>query len=67
MVEAGFGLALLPESGIDEELRAGTLRALRAPAMRVTAPVALIRRRRAFQSGATQALTAMLTAWPKRT
>jgi DNA-binding transcriptional LysR family regulator len=66
MVEAGFGLALLPESSIDEEVRAGTLRALRIPAMRVTIPVVLIRRRRAFQSGATQALTAMLTAWPKR-
>ena len=30
MVEAGFGLALLPESSVDEELRAGTLRALRS-------------------------------------
>ena len=64
MVEAGFGLALLPESSVDEELRAGTLRALRVPAMRVTIPVVLIHRRRAYQSGATQALMAMLTAWP---
>ena len=63
MVEAGFGLALLPESSVDEELRTGTLRALRIPAMRATIPVVLIRRRRAFQSGATQALAAMLTAW----
>ena len=31
MVEAGFGLALLPESSVDEELRAGTLRALNGP------------------------------------
>ena len=36
MVEAGFGLALLPESSVDEELRAGTLRALGVPAMRAT-------------------------------
>jgi DNA-binding transcriptional LysR family regulator len=64
MVEAGFGLALLPESSVDEELRAGTLRALRVPAMRVTIPVVLIHRRRAFQSGATKALTAMLASWP---
>jgi len=63
MVEAGFGLALLPESSVDEELRTGTLRALRIPAMRATIPVVLIRRKRAFQSGATQALAAMLTAW----
>jgi DNA-binding transcriptional LysR family regulator len=66
MVEAGFGLALLPESSIDEEVRAGTLRVLRVPAMRVTVPVVLIRRRHGFQSGATQALTAMLAAWPKQ-
>lgn len=66
MVEAGFGLALLPESAIDEELRAGSLCALRVAAMRVTAPVVLIYRRRAFQSGATRALAAALAAWPKR-
>src|SRR5258707_2995115 len=47
MVEAGFGLALLPESSVDEELRAGTLCRLRVPGMRVTIPVALIHRRRA--------------------
>src|SRR5438552_2606801 len=39
--------------------------ALRVPALRVTIPVVLIHRRRAYQSGATQALMAMLTAWPK--
>jgi hypothetical protein len=33
--------------------------------MRATIPVVLIRRRRAFQSGATQALTALLAAWPQ--
>jgi DNA-binding transcriptional LysR family regulator len=66
MVEAGFGLALMPESSVDEELRTGTLRTLRVPSMRVTIPVVLIHRRRAFQSGATRALTALLTAWPKR-
>ena len=65
MVEAGFGLALLPESSVDEELRARTLRALRVPAMRATIPVVLIHRRRAYQSGSMHALMAMLTAWPK--
>ena len=65
MVEAGFGLALLPASSVDEELRTGTLRALRIPAMRVTIPVVLIHRRRAYQSGAMRALAAMLAAWPK--
>jgi len=64
MAEAGFGLAILPESSLDEELRAGTLRAIDAPALTATIPVALIRRRNAFQTGAARALTAALTDWP---
>ena len=63
MVEAGFGLALLPESSVDEELRAGTLRALRAPALRATIPVVLIHRRRAYLSGAARHLMGTLAAW----
>jgi DNA-binding transcriptional LysR family regulator len=66
MVEAGFGLALLPASSVDEELRTGTLTVLRAPALRTTIPVVLIHRRRAFHSGATRALIAALTAWPSQ-
>ena len=66
MVEAGFGLALLPESSVDEELRARTLRALPIPAMRVTIPVMLVHRRRAYLSGAARALMTELTAWPAR-
>jgi DNA-binding transcriptional LysR family regulator len=62
MVEAGFGLALLPESGVDEELRAGTLRVLKVPAMRVTIPVVLIHRRRAYLSAATRRLMTLLAA-----
>jgi len=64
MVEAGFGLALLSESSVDEELRSGGLRALPVIAMRATIPVVLIHRRRAYLSGAARALAAMLTAWP---
>jgi len=66
MVEAGFGLALLPESSIDEELRARTLRPLRIQGLRPTIAIALIHRRRAFLGGATRALIAALTAWPRR-
>jgi DNA-binding transcriptional LysR family regulator len=66
MVEAGFGLALLPESSLDEELRAGTLRALDVPALRVTLPVVLIHRRRAYLSGAARQLMADLSAQPLR-
>ena len=64
MVEAGFGLALLPASSIDEELRTGTLCAMRIAGMPVTIPVVLIHRRRAYLSGATRALMAELAAWP---
>src|SRR6266508_1014332 len=64
MVEAGFGLALLQESSVNEELRAGTLCALRIPAMLVTIPVVLIHRRRAYLSGAAQALMAILASRP---
>ena len=66
MVEAGFGLALLPESSVEEELRTGALRAMRIPAMKVGIPVVLVHRRRAYLSGATRALMAELAVWPSR-
>jgi DNA-binding transcriptional LysR family regulator len=66
MAEAGFGLAILPESSLEEELRTGTLRAIDAPALTATIPVALIRRRNAFQTGAARALAAALTNWPHK-
>jgi DNA-binding transcriptional LysR family regulator len=64
MVEAGFGLALLPESSVEEEVRMGTLRPLRAPGMSATIPVVLIRRRRGYLSGAARRLMTLLEAWP---
>jgi DNA-binding transcriptional LysR family regulator len=60
MVEAGFGLALLPASSVEEELRSGALCELRATALRTTIPVALVYRRHAFLSGATHALMELL-------
>ncbi len=66
MVEAGFGLALLPESSVDEELRTGSLTEMRISGKRVTIPVVLIHRRRAYLSGAARALMAELAAWPSR-
>src|SRR5262245_13702345 len=66
MVEAGFGLALLPESSADEELRAGTLCAMRITAKSITIPIVLIHRRRAYLSAASRALITELAAWPTR-
>ena len=60
LVEAGFGLGLLPESSVEEELRVGTLRALPIRAMQTAIPVMLVHRRRAYLSGATRALMALL-------
>jgi DNA-binding transcriptional LysR family regulator len=60
LVEAGFGLGLMPESSVQEELRLGTLRALRLSAMRLGVPVVLMHRRRAFLSGAARAVIALL-------
>ena len=62
LVEAGFGLALLAESGIEEERKRGTLRTLNIPAMRAEIPVVLIHRRRAYLSGAARALMQLLAA-----
>jgi DNA-binding transcriptional LysR family regulator len=64
MVEAGFGLALLPESSVDEELRVGTLCALPVAAMRVAIPVVLVSRRRAYLSDAARRLMELLRSAP---
>ncbi len=60
MVEAGFGLALLPSSSVDEELRSGALRVLPVDAPQPTIPIVLVHRRTAFLGGATTALIAQL-------
>jgi DNA-binding transcriptional LysR family regulator len=60
LVEAGFGLGMMPESGVEEEMRLGTLRALRVPAMRSAVPVVLVHRRRAHLSGGARALMTLL-------
>src|SRR5262249_60809270 len=60
LVEAGFGLGLMPESTVQEEVRVGTLRALKFSAMRLAVPVVLVHRRRAFLSGAARAVVALL-------
>jgi hypothetical protein len=42
------------------------LRAIDAPTLTASIPVALIRRRNAFQTGAARALAAVLTDWPHK-
>jgi DNA-binding transcriptional LysR family regulator len=60
MVEAGFGLALIPESAIQEEMRLGALAVVRAPQLQTHIPVCVVYRRKAYLSGATRALLAII-------
>jgi DNA-binding transcriptional LysR family regulator len=66
LVEAGFGVALLAESGIQEELRQGTLKVLNVPALRAGIPVAMVHRRNGHLSAAARSLMSMIEAsWRK--
>src|SRR5262249_60261911 len=58
LVEAGFGLGLMPESSVEEEVRVGTLRAVHIAALHMSVPVVLVHRRRAYLSGAARAARA---------
>jgi DNA-binding transcriptional LysR family regulator len=62
MVEAGFGIALLGESAIEEERRLGTLAVLDVAALRTTIPICLIHRRNGYLGAPARALLAALSA-----
>ena len=61
LAEAGFGLALVPESSVAEELRRGSLVALDVPGMRTTIPITAIHRRKGYLGPTTKALLSLLT------
>jgi DNA-binding transcriptional LysR family regulator len=65
LIEAGFGLGLVPESSIIEEVRQRTLRVLNVPALRATIPVALVHRRAGYLSRAARRLMSVLVAPPR--
>lgn len=56
LVEAGFGIALLPESGIQEELAARTLTVLDVRDLDLRLPVTVVTRRGGYLGAAAQAL-----------
>lgn len=66
LVEAGFGIGLLPQSSLGEELRLGTLKVLRIDDMQVSVPVTVIHRRKGYLGAAARELLAILgrTALP---
>ncbi|HEY1934773.1 MAG TPA: LysR family transcriptional regulator [Acetobacteraceae bacterium] len=61
LAQAGFGLALVPESSVRDELRSGTLVVLDIPSMRTSIPITAIYRRNGYLSAAAKALLALLT------
>jgi DNA-binding transcriptional LysR family regulator len=66
LAQAGFGLALVPESSVRDELRQGVLVALDVPAMRTSIPITALHRRAGYLSPAAKALLALLTQKRKR-
>jgi DNA-binding transcriptional LysR family regulator len=61
LAQAGFGLALVPESSVCDELRQGVLVALDVPTMRATIPITAIHRRNGYLTAAAKALLRLLT------
>ena len=61
LVEAGFGIALVPESSVRDELRLGAVKVLDAPELRTTVPVTIIHRRKGYLSPAARALLALMS------
>jgi DNA-binding transcriptional LysR family regulator len=62
LIEADFGVGLMPASSVEEELRLGTLRALPIAALETVVPVTVIHRRNGYLSGAARRLLASLVA-----
>lgn len=60
LVEAGFGIAMVPESSVRDELRLGSLARINAPAMRTSIPIALIHRRKGHLNTAARTLIDLL-------
>jgi DNA-binding transcriptional LysR family regulator len=61
LAQAGFGLALVPESSVRDELRQRSLIVLDVPAMRAEIPITALHRRNGYLSPAALALLKLLT------
>jgi DNA-binding transcriptional LysR family regulator len=60
MAQAGFGLALVPESSVRDEIRKGVLVTLDVPLMSTTVPVFVIHRRKGYLSAGAKMLLHLL-------
>ncbi|MBB6123374.1 LysR family transcriptional regulator [Sphingobium subterraneum] len=54
LIEAGFGVGLVPSSSVEADLRDGSLRQIDTAAPQPTVPIALVRRKGTFVSKASQ-------------
>jgi DNA-binding transcriptional LysR family regulator len=66
LIEAGIGIALLPESSIQEELRLGTLRTIDVPSLQTTVPIHVLYRKNGYLTGASRTLLSIISGVPVR-
>jgi DNA-binding transcriptional LysR family regulator len=66
LIEAAIGIALLPESSIQEELRLGTLRTIDISHLQTTVPIHVLYRKNGYLSGASRTLLAVISSVPIR-
>jgi DNA-binding transcriptional LysR family regulator len=66
LIEAGIGIALLPESSIHEELRLGTLRIIDVSHLQTTVPIHVLYRKNGYLTGASRTLLTLISNVPVR-
>jgi len=66
LIEAGIGIALLPESSIQEELRLGTLRTIDSSDLQSTIPIHVLYRKSGYLTGASRTLLSLISSAPVR-
>ena len=66
LIEAGIGIALLPESSTQEELRLGTLMTIDIPHLQTTVPIHVLYRKNGYLTGASRALLSIIRGAPVR-
>jgi len=66
LIEADIGIALLPESSIQEELRLGTLRTIDISDLQTTIPIHVLYRKSGYLTGASRTLLSLFSNAPVR-
>lgn len=60
LVEAGFGISLMPKASVREELRIGSLRVIEVESLKPRIPVVVVLRRNGYRGAAADALVDLL-------